>query len=120
LIAPNSFTTMRQNEFGATDYTAIHIRHDLGNWFLSAGHKFNPGFLIAQNIGFGKLNEYDSSQYGMNDFRKGYYESGFEINNLLRMNFLSWAVGIYYRYGPYSLPAGSDNFAYKFGFYFKM
>jgi hypothetical protein len=119
-IAPNSFTTMRQNEFGATDFAALLIRHDLGTWFPSGGYKFNPGFVIAQNIGFGLLNDYDSAQYGMIDFRKGYYESGFEINNLLQMNFLSWGVGIYYRYGPYSLPVSNDNFAYKFGFFFKL
>jgi hypothetical protein len=53
----------------------------------------------------------------MNDFRKGYYESGFEINNLLKMDILSWGLGVYYRYGPYHLPTFSDNMAYKFGLY---
>jgi hypothetical protein len=120
LIAPNSFTTMRQNEFGADAFTSLHIRHDMGTLFFPAGHRFNPNFVIAENIGFGKLDPYHSTQFGINDFRKGYYESGFEINNILRMEFLSWGVGVYYRYGPYALPFISDNFAYKFGFYFKL
>jgi hypothetical protein len=120
LVAPNSFTTMRQNEFGADAFTSIHIRHDLGTWFFSAGHRFKPEFVLAENIGFGSLNSYHSANFGLDDFRKGYYESGFEINNILRMEFLSLGIGIYYRYGPYALPENSDNFAYKFGFLFKL
>jgi len=120
LIAQNSFTTMRQNEFGAADYSSIFLRHDLGLWFLSSGHKFNPDFVLAQNLGFGSLGNSNRILFGLNDFRKGYYESGFEINNILRMEFLSWGLGIYYRYGPYSLPNFGDNFAYKFGFIFKL
>ncbi len=120
LIAPNSFNTMRQNEFGADIFTAIHLRHDLGALIFSDGTKFNPQFVIAENIGFGRLNTFNSSTFGLTDFRKGYYETGFEINNILRMDFLSWGVGIYYRYGPYRLPINSDNFAYKFGFLFKL
>jgi len=120
LMAQNSFLTMRQNEFGAADYSAIFLRHDLGLWFLPSGRKFNPDFVLAQNIGFGSMGNSNRVQFGMNDFRKGYYESGFEINNILRMDFLSWGLGVYYRYGPYSLPNFGDNFAYKFGFIFKL
>lgn len=120
LGAQNSFTTMRQNEFGAGDFSALFIRHDLGTWFLPQGHKFNPDFVLDQNIGFGSLSNNNSAQFKLNDFHKGYFESGLEINNILRMDFLSWGIGIYYRYGPYQFPVFSDNFAYKFGFVFKL
>ena len=120
LVAQNSFTTMRQNEFGVADFSAVFLRHDLGTWFLPEGHKFSPDFVLAQNIGFGSLNAFNSAKFGLSDFRKGYYESGFEINNLFRMDFISFGLGVYYRYGPYRLPDKSDNFAYKFGFLFKL
>lgn len=120
LLAPYSFATMRQNEFLSKEYAAIHIRHDLGTWLFPANQKFNPAFVLAQNIGFGRLDTYHSAQFGLDDYRKGYYESGFEANNLFHMDFISWGVGIYYRYGPYRLPVAGDNFAYKFSFYFKL
>lgn len=119
-IAPFSFNTMRQNEFAATQYTAIHLRHEFGANFYPPSQKFRPIFVLSQNMGIGFLNSSSSTKYQMNDFRKGYFESGFEINNLLKMDFLSWGVGVYYRYGPYSLPYLSDNFAYKFGFYINL
>jgi hypothetical protein len=71
-------------------------------------------------MGLGYLNSSSSTKYQMTDFRKGYLESGFEINNLLRMDFLSWGLGVYYRYGPYHLPSAGDNFAYKFGFFINL
>lgn len=120
LVAQNSFTTMRQNEFCVEDFSAIFLRHNLGTWFLPEGHRFSPDFVLAQNIGFGSLNASNSTKFGLGDFRKGYYESGFEINNLFRMDFISFGLGVYYRYGPYRLPDKSDNFAYKFGFLFKL
>jgi len=119
-IAPFSFNTMRQNEFAATQYAAVHLRHEFGHNFYSSSQKFKPVFVLSQNMGIGSLDSSTSTRYQMDDFRKGYYESGFEINNLLRMDFLSWGVGIYYRYGPYRLPAPGDNFAYKFGFYINL
>ena len=119
-VAPYSFSTMRQNEFAATEFSAIHIRHEVGGKLFTAHRKFRPTMVLAQNIGIGRLDAATSTKFGMNDFRKGYYESGLEINNLLRMDFLTWGVGVYYRYGPYRLHVGSDNFAYKFGFYFKL
>jgi hypothetical protein len=45
---------------------------------------------------------------------KGYYESGIELNNLIKENFVSLGVGAYYRYGSYSLPTPSNNLAFKF------
>jgi hypothetical protein len=46
---------------------------------------------------------------------KGYFESGLLINNIFNMMKLyTLGVGVYYRYGAYSLPDVGDNFAYKF------
>jgi hypothetical protein len=119
-IAPFSFNTMRQNEFAATQFEAVHLRYEFGRNFFSPSQSFRPVFVFSQNTGIGFLSSANSIKYQMTDFRKGYYESGFEVNNLLRMDFLSWGVGIYYRYGPYHLPAAGDNFAYKFGFYINL
>lgn len=120
LIAPYSFATMQLNEFAASQYTALHLRHNFSPWLF--GNQFNtrPGIIFAQNIGVGLLNNHYKTQFNFNDYRDGFYESGLEINNLLRMNFLSWGAGVYYRYGPYRMSRARDNFAWKFGFFFKL
>ena len=67
-------------------------------------------------MGVGELDQKNIIRYNLKDFRKGYYESGLELNNLLKVGYVSWGLGIYFRYGPYQLPNINDNFAYKFGF----
>ena len=120
LAAPYSFGTMQLNEFAAANYTAFHLRHDFSTWLFPENFRTRPTFIIAQNIGFGRLNENQQMQFNLKDYRKGFYETGFEVNNLLRMNYLSWGIGIYYRYGPYQFSSEHENFAYKFGFFFKL
>ena len=120
LSAPYSFATMRLNEFAAGNYTAIHFRNDFSTWLFPETFQKQPAFIFAQNVGFGLLNDQKETQYNLKDYRKGFYESGFEVNNLLRMAYLSWGVGIYYRYGPYHFSSMHENFAYKIGFFFKL
>ena len=120
LAAPYSFGTMQLNEFAAANYTALHLRHNFSTWLFPENFQKKPAFIFAQNIGYGRLNDQQLIKYNLNDYRKGFYESGFEVNNLLRMNYLSWGVGIYYRYGPYQFSSIHENFAYKFGFFFKL
>jgi len=120
LVAPYSFGTMQLNEFAATIYTAIHLRHNFSTWLFPEKSKTRPALIFAQNIGFGKLNPQFTPQFILKDYHKGFYESGFEINNLLRIGYLSFGAGVYYRYGPYQFSAMPQNFAYKFGAYLKL
>ncbi len=120
LLAPFSFATMRLNEFASANFTAIHIRHDFTPWLFPEKFKKKPSFIITQNMGIGQLNDKYLTQLNLHDYRKGFFESGFEINNLLRMGYLSWCAGIYYRYGPYQFSSVHENFAYKIGFNLKL
>ena len=120
LNAPLSFATMRLNEFAAANFTAIHIRHDFSPWLFPEKLKNCPGIIFAQNMGIGQLNDKYLLKYNLIDYRKGFFESGFELNNLFRMGYLSWGTGIFYRYGPYQFSAIHNNFAYKFGFFLKL
>jgi len=120
LAAPYSFATMQLNEFAATGYGAIHLRHNFSTWLFPEKFKTRPSFIFAQNIGFGKLNPQYTPRFTMKDYHKGFYESGFEVNNLLRLGYLSFGAGIYYRYGPYQFNERPQNFAYKFGAYLNL
>ena len=120
LAAHYSFATMQLNEFAATRFAAVHLRHDFSHWMFPENFEKRPVMVFAQNIGFGQLDEKYKTLFRFKDYDKGYYESGIEINNLLRVGVIAWGAGIYYRYGPYRLNSTHENFAYKFGFLIKM
>jgi hypothetical protein len=44
---------------------------------------------------------------------KGFWESGLELTNLIKLNsgfqVQGWGIGVFYRYGPYALPDSRDN-----------
>jgi hypothetical protein len=120
ILAPNSFATMRMNEFLSNKFMALYFTHDFGKLILK-GKKFSPEFAIATNVGFGWL-DFDQSHFNINykTMEHGYYESGLLINNLLNLRLYSLGVGAFYRYGPYSMPNTIDNIggklSLKFGF----
>lgn len=119
LLAPYSFATMRMNEFTANQYASIFIRQSLGKLFMHSSTSFHPEILVVQHAGVGKLDDKYQNVYQLSpsDFRKGYFESGFEVDNLLPSGLLSYGLGVYYRYGPYALPTASDNWAFKIGMF---
>lgn len=113
IFAANSFATMRMNEFLSDRYVALYFTHNFGN-LLKRWEKFQPEFLISTNATFGWL-KYDENHLNINykTLEKGYYESGFLINNLLNLRIYSLGVGAFYRWGPYSYPLFKDNIALK-------
>jgi len=79
--------------------------------------KFQPVFVLATNIGFGSLsNQQNHAGVAFKTLEHGFYESGLLVNNLLKLNFTTFGVAGFYRYGPYQLPKHSDNFTVKLSF----
>lgn len=113
LYAPNSFGTMRMNEFLSNKYVSLYFQHDFEK-LLYKGTWFRPEFGIATHIGFGWL-DYKDSHFNVDykTMEMGYYESGLLINNLLNLKIYSLGLGAFYRYGPYSLENGWDNLGAK-------
>jgi hypothetical protein len=112
--APNSFTTMRMNEFLSNRYAALFLTHSFGK-LLFRTKKFSPEIALATNLCIGDLN--NPSKHFNIDIRtlsKGYIESGILVNKIINTGFYGIGVGAYYRYGYYSLPAFKDNIALKF------
>jgi len=113
IFASNSFSTMRMNEFMSDRYMALYFTHNFGK-LLKRWEKFQPEFLISTNATFGWL-KYDENHLNINykTLEKGFYESGFLVNNLLNLRIYSLGFGAYYRWGPYSYPLFKDNIALK-------
>lgn len=113
LYAPNSFGTMRMNEFLSNKYVSLYFQHDFEK-LLFKGKIFKPEFGIATHLAFGWL-DYTESHYNITykTMEMGYYESGLLINNLLNLKIYSLGLGAFYRYGPYTLPDGWENLGAK-------
>ena len=116
----NAFETMLPYEFFSSEYIHFHFRHSFGSLLLKS-KKFAPELVLTSSAGFGDLS-YQGLHEGesFNTMEKGYYESGVLINSILKLNFTTFGVGAFYRYGPYQLDKTSDNITVKmslgFGF----
>jgi hypothetical protein len=116
----NSFATMRLNEFVSDRFLNLHFQQDFGKLLFSSG-QFQPGIVVATSAGIGRLSHNDRHvNLDQQSYEHGYYESGILFNNLLRQWFIGYGLGVFYRYGPYSLPKTIDNFAFKFTIRFNL
>jgi len=125
VFVPNTFQTMGLYEFAGDRFANLFIYHDFGT-LLFRTKKFRPDVIIAQGIGFSALSHpHQHLDIEVNTLDKGYFESGFALDNIIRINALNFAqvglgVGVFYRYGTYHLPKEINNYAFKFraGFIF--
>ena len=123
LFAPNTFGTMRMNEFLSNTFASLFIYHDFGRLLLKGRKWFHPEFAIEQNIGFGWLDHKEQYNYLTplsKEMNLGYYESGLLINNLVNIKLYSIGIGTFYRWGPYGFDNVGDNFAYKISVIFPL
>jgi len=121
LYAPNSFGTMRSNEFLSNKYASLYLYHDFGYLLFKGKKWFHPEFALSQNIGFGWLDHperYAANSINPKEMNLGYYESGLLINNLVNLQIYTIGIGAFYRWGPYSFDNVGDNFAYKISMIF--
>lgn len=121
LYSPNTFTTMRMNEFLSGKTLSLFLYHDFGYLLFKGKKWFHPEFAIAQNIGFGWLDHPEQYAYisiAPKTMELGYYESGLLINNLVNLRVYTIGIGAFYRWGPYGFKYAGDNFAYMISIIF--
>ncbi|MFC5270711.1 DUF5686 and carboxypeptidase-like regulatory domain-containing protein [Adhaeribacter terreus] len=114
LYTSEGFQTMLPEEFLSDRYVALYVRHNFSS-LLYRSEKFSPKLAVITNVGFGSLK--DPQKHRNIDFKtmeKGYYESGLLVNDLVKMNFSSFGIGAFYRYGAYQQPTFKDNLSLKF------
>jgi hypothetical protein len=123
LVINHSFQTMSPYEFLSDKYVNLFYSHNFGS-LLFETRKFKPQFVVVQNTGWGTL---ANSGYQGLDFKikdKVYLESGLIINNIIRFNirmfYLGFGMGAFYRYGSYRYDKISNNFALKLSLSFSL
>ena len=109
LYIENTFNTMRPNEFLSSNYASLHLHLNLGAIYKT---KYSaPEFSVVTSAGWGNLDHPEYHQgISFETMEKGYYESGIVLDHILVLNTSGIGAGVFYRYGPYSLPDVTDNF----------
>ena len=111
--AVNSFETMALNEFASDQFVALFLNHNIGR-FLKNRKKFNPEIELVHNMGIGNIsNPQNIENVSVTSIQKGYLESGFRLLHILKINYTTLGVGVFYRYGAYQKPKPEDNLAVK-------
>lgn len=110
---PNSFATMRLNEFLSDEYVAVYYRHDFGTLLFGDG-LFVPQPSIVTSFTIGRLQNPDHHQnIDFNTLEKGYYESGLLFNSILNSGLSQLGLGVFYRWGPYAFTEWDENISYR-------
>ena len=115
LYSPGSFSTMRLDEFFCDRFVALYLCHNFNGMLWKPNSMwFQPELSIITNIGWGDMKRAETyPDKNFNSMEKGYFESGIVIDGILATPLTKIGAGVFYRYGPYSLPKVWDNFAWK-------
>lgn len=106
-----SFETMYFNEFFSDKFATFQFKHYLKPFLVSS--RFKPQMVLITRYAIGDMEQperHENITFG--SLKKGYTESGFELNKLL----FGFGLSFTYRYGAYHLPNFEDNIAFKFTF----
>ncbi|HLG02658.1 MAG TPA: DUF5686 family protein, partial [Bacteroidia bacterium] len=107
----NTFETMGVNEFLSSRYLSVFYAHRI---ILHIGKKYRPEVVLRTSAGVGELDHPENHagiEYKTMD--EGYYESGVELNNVLRFGFNGFGIGALWRYGAYAFENPNDNLTLK-------
>lgn len=117
---PETFATMRVNEFVSDRYVSLFWYHNFGR-LLYRGNSFEPQFLITTNVGIGTMEHPEHHHAGFATMENGYLESGIVILDLIGSGFSSMGLAFTVRYGPYAKPSFKDNYtiALSYSFMFR-
>lgn len=120
LFAGTAFQNMGLYEFASDRFAYLFFAHNFGSLLWRPRTPYTrPELRLLQNIAFGDLHAADLQQLPRVETpRRGYYESGVQLNNLLRIPYfkavyIGFGVGAFLRWGPYRLPAARDNWRWQ-------
>ena len=123
-IVQNAFQTMGLYEFISDQQVSLFIKQNFGRLIFSKKSYFQPEFSLMQSISYGSLqNANYHKNLNFKTLENGYFESGIMIDKILRIKqldfyYFEFGVGIFARYGAYSLQTQKDNFALRLNFGF--
>ena len=125
IALPNTFQTMEPNEFYSNQFVHLFLKYNIGT-LTKSSTSFQPELILVHQLAWGTLNNPTVHQgVEWQTLEKGFFESGVEINNLYRINYLNIGYlgiggGVYMRHGAYQFDNLQSNLGYRlvttFGF----
>jgi hypothetical protein len=119
VIIEDHFQTMNLYEFASNRFVNVFYSHNFGS-SIFGGAKFRPDIVLYHHMGWGHLDDparHQSSEVLVKGYEKGFVESGFGFQNIIKYKFFGklyggLGVGFFYRYGPLKNSGGfGENFA---------
>jgi hypothetical protein len=111
----DSFETMFFNEFFSDRYVTVHAKHYFKR--LRLLNKVEPEIVLISRFAIGDISNAEKHiGVGFSSLKKGYFESGLELNKIYK----GFGLSAMYRYGAYHLPHFDDNISFKFTYYFTL
>lgn len=122
-MIPSYFQTMQFYEFLNDRFVFLFLQHNFRKLLYKSPYKWlQPEPVLHHNFAWGNLRNPAAHQgVEVRTLQRGYWESGFMINNLLKFKYMGalkigLGGGIFLRYGHYRNADFSQNVAYKFSF----
>lgn len=113
IVTPWAFEAMRYNEFFGRRYAALFIRHNFGS-LLYKTKNFQPELVLVTNLFYSEFeNNGKHKNFALRPADKGYFESGLQVDKLIKLGPVSLGTGLFYRYGPYAFTDPMENLAVK-------
>ncbi|WP_291862622.1 DUF5686 family protein [Marinilabilia sp.] len=114
---PTLFATMAPNEFAADRFAMATLDHRIALRQNRPG-TFKPEINFSTKAGWGVV----EADYllPVTSFEKGFYESGILFDNLLKVLFIKYGLGVHYRYGPYQKEKDIDNWSFRMSISFSL
>jgi len=105
-----AFSTMNSDAFYSNICISIFGRHEFPGFFKRHSW-FDPKAAVFLSAGWGKL--YHKEYHQILEVKspdKIYSEAGLMFNDFIKIPYLSFGIGIFYRFGPYSSVYEKKNF----------
>lgn len=118
LFSPGSFNTMAFGEFYHHQFVSLYLSHNF-HQLLWKGSWLSPDISLHHHMIFGKASREELHKgIEINDTRKGYFESGINLGNILHLGIGGVGVSAMYRYGPYGRKSVRENLTISFSLSF--
>ncbi|MDR0536748.1 MAG: DUF5686 family protein [Tannerellaceae bacterium] len=122
-VTPNSFQTMKPDEFISDKFAYLFYKHNFGSLLLKL-KRFRPELSLTYSAGWGSLAKNTAEElkgFGYKSMEDVYQEGGIIIDNILRiplagMFYLRFGAGAFMRMGHYRLKEADENMALKVSF----
>ena len=108
-FSPESFNTMGFGEFYHQRFVSMFFSHNF-HQLLWKGSSFSPDIQILHHMIYGVAPDTGlHNDFEIKDTRKGYFESGINLANILKMGVGGVGFSVFYRYGPYARKSIREN-----------